>query len=350
MLSNLQAVRALAAISVVLFHFGLMPATGLPFRIGASGVDLFFVLSGFIIAHSSARSSRHFLARRLIRVIPAYWIATLIAALFTLQSLDLSAASDWLLQSLFYLPSTEGRPPLIFVAWTLVYELAFYLLYCFALAFGARVAPIVALSVLLMLALVHLPGTPGPWPLLLEFAMGIGIYLSVERYTLFLRVPGSAGLVVATIGLVLLLTLPGVAGYNPDDYESVGRVLCWGFPAGIIILGLVAAEHGGFAVRNKLILLLGAASYSIYLLHPIGIGQLVQLPANPPPLSWALCLFAVGVTVCVSVAFHLLVETPMLNRLRAFIKHRGPVEQRVSADMLSQMGAPAEQPSDAGRS
>ncbi|HEX8215177.1 MAG TPA: acyltransferase family protein, partial [Allosphingosinicella sp.] len=96
MLTNLQAVRAVAAIGVVVFHFGLMPATQLPFGVGAAGVDLFFVLSGFIIAHSSARGGRHFLAHRMIRVVPAYWIATLIAALFTLQSLDAGGAFGWL--------------------------------------------------------------------------------------------------------------------------------------------------------------------------------------------------------------------------------------------------------------
>ena len=79
MLANLQGVRALAAIGVVVFHFGLMPATGLPFRVGASGVDLLFVLSGFIIAHSSTRDPRHFLTHRLIRVVPAYWIVTVVA-------------------------------------------------------------------------------------------------------------------------------------------------------------------------------------------------------------------------------------------------------------------------------
>ena len=141
MLANLQAVRAVAAIGVVVFHFGLMPATSLPFGVGAFGVDLFFVLSGFIIAHSSARSARHFLPRRLIRVIPAFWIATLLAALFTLQGLSPAEAFDWLIQSLFYLPHPQGRPPLIFVAWTLVYELAFYLLYWLALRIGTRAAP-----------------------------------------------------------------------------------------------------------------------------------------------------------------------------------------------------------------
>lgn len=129
MLANLQLLRALAAIAVVVFHFGLMPPTSLQFTAGAAGVDLFFVLSGFIIAYSSSRDARHFLARRLIRIIPAYWIATILAALFTLQAMAWHDASAWLIQSLFYLPGPQGRPALIFVAWTLVYELAFYVIY-----------------------------------------------------------------------------------------------------------------------------------------------------------------------------------------------------------------------------
>lgn len=349
MLANLQAVRALAAIGVVFFHFGLMPATSLPFEVGASGVDLFFVLSGFIIAHSSARSARHFLVRRLIRVIPAYWIATVIAALVTLQNLSTSDAWDWLTQSLFYLPGPEGRPALIFVAWTLVYELAFYLLYRLALLFGPRAAPIVGLAALLVLALVHLPGLPGPWPLLLEFAMGIGIYLVVERHGLPRNVPGWAGLLVTFFGLALLLTLPGMTGYDPNDYQGTGRVLCWGLPAAAIILGLVIAEQGGLAVRNKLVLLLGAASYAIYLLHPIAVGQLVQLPANQAPLSSVLCLVAVSVTVCASVAFHLLIEAPLLRMLRRVLRRGAPVEQRVSAEMLSGIGASTNRHSDSRR-
>ena len=322
-LTNLQGLRALAALGVVAFHFGLMPATAIPFGVGASGVDIFFVLSGFIIAHSSARSSRHFLAHRLIRVLPAYWIATLIAALFTLQNMDLAGASDWLVQSLFYLPHPAGRPPLIFVAWTLVYELAFYLLYWVALRFGTRTAPAACLAFLLTLALVHPQGMPGPWPLLLEFAMGIGIYLGVERYRLAELVPGWSGLLLSAVGLVLL---PRMSGFSPDDYQSLVRVLCWGVPAAMIVFGLVIAEHGGLAIRSKLVLLLGAASYAIYLLHPVAVGQLIQLPSIAPPFSWALGLLAAGVTVALSVAFHLFLEVPLLRRLRGLLRDRLPVE------------------------
>lgn len=331
MLANLQAARALAAIGVVVFHFGLMPATSLPFQIGAFGVDLFFVLSGFIIAHSSARSERHFLARRLIRVIPAYWIATLIAALVTLQGLAPAEAFDWLVQSLFYLPHPQGRPPLIFVAWTLVYELAFYLLYWLALRFGTRTAPPVALMLLLFLALIPLPGLPAPWPLLLEFVLGIGIYLLVERFGVARRLPGSFGLLVALSGPALLLILPWMTGYDPDDHQSFGRVLCSGIPAAAIILGLIVAEHGGFAIRSKLVLLLGAASYAIYLLHPIAVGQLLQLPVISPPLSWAILLLAVAMTVGVSIAFHLWAEAPMLRALRSLVRQPVPIEQQAAS-------------------
>lgn len=328
MLTSLQALRAIAALAVAVFHFGLMPATNLPFGIGASGVDVFFVLSGFIIAHSSSRSARHFLARRLIRVLPAFWAATVIAAMFTLQNMDLAGASGWLVQSLFYLPEPSGRPPLIFVAWTLVYELAFYLLYWLALRAGPRRAPLVSVALLLLLALIPL-GLAGPWPLLLEFAMGVAVYLAVERHGLPRLAYGRAGLVVAGAGLALLIALPRLAGYNPDDYESIGRVLCWGVPAALIVLGLVLAERGGFAVRSKTILLLGAASYAIYLLHPVTVGQLLQLPGLAPPLSWVACLVALGITAGIAIGFHLLIELPLLRRLRGLLGDGLPVEQRV---------------------
>ena len=331
-LTNLQGFRALAALSVVVFHFGLMPAIGIPFSVGAAGVDIFFVLSGFIIAHSSTRNSRNFLAHRLIRVIPAYWIATFFAAVFTLQNMDLAAAFDWLVQSLFYLPHPAGRSPLIFVAWTLVYELAFYLLYWLALRFGTPNAPLISIALLLILATVPVPGLDGPWPLLLEFSMGIAVYLMIERSGRSQLVPGWVGLLLAAAGLALLIILPSATGYNPDEYQSAGRVLAWGVPATMIVLGLVMAEFGGFALRNKLFLRLGAASYAIYLLHPIAVGQLLQIPPIVPPLSWALCLVAVGVTAAISIAFNMMIEVPLLRSLRGLLRDRLPVEQRLVAE------------------
>jgi exopolysaccharide production protein ExoZ len=338
MLLNLQAVRALAAIGVMVFHFGLMPPTSLAFRVGASGVDIFFVLSGFIIAHSASGSPRHFLVHRLIRVIPAYWIATLIAALFTLQNMDLTGAFGWLVQSLFYLPGPQGRPVLIFVAWTLVYELAFYLLYWIALRFAVRRAPIIALALLLVFALIRIPIGPGPRPLLLEFALGVGLFLLTERLGALRSIPGLVGLSMAGLGVALLAAAPLLTGYNPDDYQGYQRVLVSGLPAATIIFGLLVAEQSGLAVRSRAVLLLGAASYAIYLLHPIAVGQLLQLPPAQPPLAWLYCFGAVALTVSLSVAFHLGIEAPLLRWMRGLLSDPPPIEQQVSTELVDSGG------------
>lgn len=317
MIANLQALRALAAIAVVIFHIGLMPATALLFPVGAAGVDIFFVLSGFIIAHSASHDARHFFARRLIRILPPYWIATIIAALFTLAALSWREAAHWLVQSLFYLPGPGGRPVLIFVAWTLVFELAFYAVYWLALRAGPRRAPVVAMAMLLAGAMISLPGLPGPWPLLLEFCIGIGIYLATER--LGGRLGRSVGLLLVAAGLLLMPILPGVVGYRAEDHQSFERVVAWGLPAGCLVLGAIIAERAGLAIRNRAILMLGAASYAIYLLHPVGVGQLMQLPPNAPPVSWALGIAATLAMVAVSVVFYRFVEAPLLRAMRRWI-------------------------------
>lgn len=310
MLTNLQGIRALAALGVVVFHFGLMPATRLPFTIGAAGVDLFFVLSGFIIAHSAARSQRHFLAHRLIRVLPPYWIACVLAAAMTLPGLGLMGALDWLIQSLFYLPGPGGRPSLIFVGWTLVYELSFYFLYWLALRLAGDRAPWAVLPVLTALA--------AWWPLLLEFALGVVLFLAVTRR----RISGRGGTAIAMLGAALLLTMPWLMRYDPDEYRSLARVACWGLPAAMIVLGAVTAERSGWAVRSRAVLLLGAASYALYLLHPIAIGVLIQLPAGPSLYPRLACLLATVAIVAISVGFHLWVEAPLLRRLRALLCDR----------------------------
>lgn len=318
MINNLQMLRAAAAIVVVMFHVGLVRATAMSFTVGAAGVDVFFVLSGFIIAHSASRDPRRFLARRLIHILPPYWIATLLAAFLTLPVLSWRDAANWLVQSLFFLPGPEGRPPLIFVAWTLVYELAFYVLYGLVLFAGVRRAPLICLVLLPIIALVSLSGLPGPWPLALEFTMGIGIFVATERWAG--TPPAGTGPVLLVIGLGALWLMPRLTHYDPSDYQSLDRVLTWGLPAGSVVLAAFLAERSGLTVRNGFVLLLGAASYAIYLLHPIFIGQLLWLPGIGLSTSWALCLAATAAIVALAVLFHRCIEVPLLQALRRLIE------------------------------
>lgn len=81
--------------------------------------------------------------------------------------------------------------------------------------------------------------------------------------------------------------------------------------------GAACGGERGLAVRSRLMLLLGDASYALYLLHPIVVGQLIQLAPRLAPLSWLLCLLAATATVARSVTFHLRVEARLLRRLGA---------------------------------
>lgn len=211
---------------------------------------------------------------------------------------------------------------LIFVAWTLVYELAFYIIYWLALRVAGKHAAAASLLVLLFFASVSLPLGAGPWPLLAEFALGIAAYLAAERVGVVRRLPGLPGLGGAALGLALLLTPVSITGYNPDDYQSASRVLFWGLPAAAVVFGLVVAERDGLALQNRLASLLGAASYAIYLIHPIAVGQLIQIPPQTAPMSLVYCAVASLTTIGVATAYYRFVEAPMLSRLRHQIDGR----------------------------
>ena len=141
-LLGLQILRFVAAMAVVLFHMGsdYQIRFGLdanPFAYGAFGVDIFFVLSGFIIAMTTdpSRGAWYFYRKRLIRIVPIYWLLTFgvvaigIAAPTLLNSTEVSFEA--VIKSLLFIayerPSGELQP-LLFLGWTLNYEMFFYLI------------------------------------------------------------------------------------------------------------------------------------------------------------------------------------------------------------------------------
>src|ERR1700730_5914930 len=128
MIFNIQSLRALAALSVAYFHtdFGGI-------RFGSFGVDVFFVISGFIMAQICQTDSSHFFLRRLVRIVPLYWALTLL--IFGLAKfapwLVYRAPADWadLARSLFFVPYQNKSglvQPELFLGWTLNYEMFFY--------------------------------------------------------------------------------------------------------------------------------------------------------------------------------------------------------------------------------
>jgi exopolysaccharide production protein ExoZ len=338
MLRNLQALRAFAALSVVFFHFSLVPASAMPWHYGSFGVDLFFVLSGFIIAYSATRDSRHFLAHRLIRVLPTYWIVTTLGAAICLLGMPALGVLDWWGQSLAFLTRADGRPPIIFVGWTLVYELAFYLIYSLALISGRKAAPYLAIALLLAVAFVPpllVPYVPAagaallpwlrPWPLLVEFTYGLLIFLATQPLTTPSRARRWLGLSLTLAGLVLIYffdgSILGLKGLELDAHRVAGM----GLPAAAIVLGLVLMEKSGWSIKSRIVLALGAASYAIYLLHPPVFFFVLNLP--PGPFQARLEVFAIltVATVLLSLGFYYAIEAPLLRLLRRwFTRDRPP--------------------------
>ncbi|MBS1531150.1 MAG: acyltransferase, partial [Bacteroidetes bacterium] len=149
----LQAIRCLAAILVVLHHVSASSATYFntawlyDFFNSSRGIDLFFVLSGFIITYTHISdlerktNTTAFLTRRFIRIYPFFWVISLCYLVFFIATKAYtmhSVASAFMIKS--FLLIDTGIPPLVRVAWTLSYELIFYVAFAICMALGMRFA------------------------------------------------------------------------------------------------------------------------------------------------------------------------------------------------------------------
>jgi exopolysaccharide production protein ExoZ len=350
-LGSIQALRGFAVMLVVLFHVQHYTAERLQlpnllprFEIGVAGVDLFFVISGFIMVYASERlyarrgGVRIFFLRRIARIVPMYWAATTLLLVYLLARYgDLSAASggagpDYVAASyLFYpylRPDGSGLP-LLGVGWTLNFEAFFYALFGLSLVLPRRIAvPALGVVFVLLVALRELFSPPDPFdfwfnPLILEFILGTCMAMA---YRAGLRLPMRLVWILVVLG-VATLTWSWREGHLLGP-SSWWRILFWGLPALAIVGALALAER---PVANNLFWrvsgFLGDASYSIYLFHTLALGlPLIALgpviaPASAPWLYVAALLIA---TVGLPVLVYRFAEKPLTATLRRMIEKRPP--------------------------
>jgi len=306
MLNTIQAIRGIAALAVVFHHlvFTLHTygARGSFFefvrdtmRPGDAGVDLFFVVSGFIMVYIRAnyvrdgqRLAGKFLARRAERVIPPYWIYTTAAlGLVVLASLagqapDGALSLGKILHSYFLVPYETGF--LLIVGWTLSYEMLFYFAFAFGLLFfTSRLAHIVAVGAVFAIGvvigqLVDLRDvstilTFFTLPIILEFVIGMVIahfYLD-GRY--FGKATGLA-LIAAGIALFIVFNYP-VEALNGRSMEELRtpfeRFVWYGVPAALMVMGALGLEKDWGKAVPRFLITLGNSSYSLYLSHFLGL-------------------------------------------------------------------------------
>lgn len=301
-LMGLQQLRAVAALGVVGFHASELG--GLPFLPGAFGVDLFFVLSGFLMVAITGDETQPgaFLAARARRVVPLYWLATLAMAVgLTIGGAVPDPAR--LASALAFLPQGNAGPtamglPLLAPGWSLHYELGFYALFATALLLPVRWRTPVLSGLLIALAgagsIVRMAWTD---PILIEFAAGMWIG-EVWRGRADARMVAIGGALVLA-GLLLLY--PGL----------LDRIRL--FAAVLAVAAIAWTLRGEPARRRPRLEALGDASYAIYLTHLLVMKPLFALAAGVPPA--ALIVPAAILGIAAGMIVHHRVERPIARAL-----------------------------------
>jgi hypothetical protein len=319
----LEVMRGLAACWVLLGHARLSTehfGGALPFDAtfvgnGHLGVEFFFVLSGFIIAYSgfrlleSGRGLADYARARSIRIYVPYLPVGVAMLLLYAAFPDVSASvrEPGVLSSLTLLPS--GRPPALSVAWTLIHEVVFYAL--FATVFVSRrllAATLLAWTAAIGWVAWHDIPYGFAWkylvsPINLCFLAGVGTYFLVRR-----GIPAGAGLAAGLAGALAV----GVCAFDPEPRR-------WLVTLGFC--GLVIAAAGSFAGRvvpAKPLVLLGAASYAIYLVHNPALSAASRAFARIDGLApGAFYALVATVALAAGLAYYLFYERHALDAVRA---------------------------------
>lgn len=285
-LLSVQILRGVAALLVVAHHCTMMvnerlgAGKGVAWDNGAAGVDIFFVISGFVMALSSqalvgrVHPAGTFLLRRVERIVPLYWLATTfkVVTLLAVPALAVNAlGTPWhIVASYLFLPTLNpaGEPfPVLLVGWTLNLEMLFYLLFAAALMLHLRPLRVLA-PVLLALAMVPVILSAVPHgvvpvvmtlanPILIEFAFGLVLF---KAWTKGLRLPQASAWLALAGGFFVIALVPWAA-------LSLLRPIVWGLPALAIVAAGLSLESMAASAAMRGMLRVGDASYSIYLSH-----------------------------------------------------------------------------------
>jgi exopolysaccharide production protein ExoZ len=335
MISNLQVLRGLAALGVVFYH------TAFTFNGGVhtefQGVSVFFVISGFIMTYITREDTNNFLVQRLIRIVPLYWLCTLPAVAMWFKG-NPSAWTDGSIanigKSLLFIPYQDGIgnvQPLLGVGWTLNLEMFFYAIFASSLAISRRWAPLLTCTALIALKIGH--RGLGCSALFCQFyahdyttfliagIVSFYIWKALESHALGRR------WIVAPLAAVSVATF---LLWNVDPPFATATQRWFPFPLGylmppILVIAVLLLHSAQFQSRWRLALLMGEASYALYLTHTIVMeiyrvsrNKLVgdQIAILDPKDSIGAVAALLVICSLIAVVVHFRVELPILRWLR----------------------------------
>jgi exopolysaccharide production protein ExoZ len=356
--SSLVSIQALRAIAAWLVFWGhainavtAQVAAEFPHLYGPFGVDIFFVISGFVMVYSSESlfgrpgAPIKFFARRIARIVPLYWAATAILVWFVVPY----ASTKAVLGSLFFAPHIPSEAPLLFVGWTLIFEMFFYAVFAIALLAKRRFAVVAGASVFLVAFSVVLgpaPSADNLWgppaassvayladPIIIEFIFGMMIAL-VYRAGVRLSIWATLSLLIAAF-MWFSATVPWV----PRPFSA-------GIAAALIVAALslssMSSPKGNPFIRT--VVFLGDISYALYCTHLLSFSFVAwivaKLAISPVGHAWAYFAAMLATGLVIAAGTYLLFEKPTTNFLKRLIERpRLPATSAIAVPQILGKGA-----------
>ena len=343
-INSIQFLRGFAALAVVVHHTGgyvkryFEPTLffGDYFSLGFAGVDLFFVISGFIIHFTSKNYLNNpsklieYLKKRFVRVYPIYWVITTIlfvsSWLITIMlnknifSIGYPHTFSAYIQTYTLFPLHFAINP---VTWTLSYELFFYLGFSLLIiSIRLWVIPALILAISLFHLMVDIPDGELTYYNFFfsgynfEFLLGFLIF----QFYKSVKLPN----LLSVFLLILSFSIIVYFGYSVSDVDSLKRVLVFGLPSSLILISLLNLEQNGAISFPKFCLTLGDASYALYLIH---FPMMLLMNKIPQIMGYTITasqevLYSCFIIICIiitSIYVHKWIEKPLAKRLNMII-------------------------------
>jgi len=314
-IDSIQVLRFFAAFSVMMVHLPV-------FGFGIWGVDIFFVISGFIMMYVTENNEKFFLLKRIFRIVPLYWILTL--GVFALAILvpdvlnNTTANIVHLIKSLFFIPFDKngaGHFPILFLGWTLNFEVIFYFLFFLSLVFFKE-NRMIACSIFIIIFLVfnkifsekNFIFETYANDIFIEFIFGMILFTIWKKYKNKISTNLSNHFICLAILLVSIFIL---------NYYNFSRSVSYGLPSLILtVYFLFFLNHLKFP---KILVSLGDASYCIYLLHPYVIQffyKILEINEYDIIIELVFTLIISIIVFIVSLLIYKFIEFPINGSLR----------------------------------
>lgn len=291
---SIQFMRGFAALLVLVEHLRIESELA-PY--GSVGVDLFFIISGFIIFRVTEKDGRYFLIKRVIRIVPLYWLATLAVATLVVIRPELFHNSEFniphLIGSLLFIPhwsEVQGLRPILALGWTLNYEMMFYLLFFLAMRirhqYRFEISAALLISLWLASNLFSIPKMGFNFysdAIYLEFIAGMA-------FAKYAKLNVIQGVWVIPVLIIVVAAFFWISIVKPFDM----RIFDHGISGAILFLGFISVES---LFQSKFLRQVsvfgGEVSYSLYLTHVYIMGAISRVLNIQGVTLWISCLIVI---------------------------------------------------------